>query len=87
MPCTAQPAGESRPHHQGTRRPNRAGLRTIRPTRPYTLRLGVTERTILGEAAWLTTPNAVLDGDRPIDALRTDPARVVDEAMGVGVTP
>jgi len=51
------------------------------------LRLGVTERTILGEAAWLTTPNAVLDGDRPIDALRTDPARVVDEAMGVGVTP
>jgi hypothetical protein len=37
----------------------------------------------LAKASWLATPNPVLDGRRPIDALRTDPDRVIDQAMGV----
>lgn len=37
----------------------------------------------LARASWLASPNAVLDGRRPIDALRTDPDRVIDQAMGV----
>ncbi len=37
----------------------------------------------VAKASWLATPNPVLDGRRPIDALRTDPDSVIDQAMGV----
>ena len=38
--------------------------------------------TAFAKALWFTAPNPYLEGRRPIDALRTEPSRVLDAARG-----